>query len=579
MHLSDWKEGLWSYVESQYRSGSPLYLAFDARTLAKIYYSKNEIDPKEVDEALSSFNQACMQLYSNSSAVRWGLLASCFQPDESRRSNAICIAAQQILAAEMMIADENYSSDSYYIRYCRLLGREERESQCPIVYSDFEQLWTTLRRELLQLDGSGPQTVTFAKGRGAKNKFRNLPISQSLLDMETLRLISSELPSIAEFDNAEMLFRVRGMGSKLSTRAAKKLATEPLQNAICAQIRSFRLEFVPEISEVLQSDADLTQVETVLLATDLFIDEYQDGFDLGFRLKHKTNLTKEKFEKELAVLIYGCDLIGFQKSGEASWEGFIHDSPLEESTCEFFISQRGDIQFYSEELNTEVLTCDGLPDIFALGRRSISHEEDDKLNTYKKTLRGKLKVEGGICVNRARRFFLRGYPPSRLVSNGLEVLDVEIVRVDELPMSWADAKSYLAERNENFIVRIGFEDDFIQLEFGQKYSSHSPLLGHKIGSNQIELIPSILEVDDPSYALLQFRNFLRDSDCLEISQKEWLIFSNFPDEYWAPLDRASIKRLDSAIKQSGPSFELLRNKMRVTGMAPSPLVRLLRHSI
>ena len=577
MNLSQWKGALWKYIERQYEEHRPLYLSFDSRTLAEIFSDEEDHSKElEVDNAVASLNNACHQLYSRTSLRNWGLKPYCFDFDSKGRSFSICIVAQQVLAAEMMISDESYSADNYYVRYCELLGREEVQKHSPLRYMDFARVWSVVRLELLSMSGASEKTITFEMGRG-KNKFRNLPISQSLLNIQSLRTISIEVPNLQEIDDNILLLKARNLGSKLSTRARTKLSTRHLQAGICAQIRSFDPSPLSLQSDVESKETDWHQEVAPLLPTDLFIEEYQEGFDRGLRIRHGTQLSATDFKETLVDMACRAE-IGFHRSSDGGWEGLPDDEPLNNPECSLFIFESGGRDFLetSAEHRVESLHCEGLPQKLALYKRDPNDSGSDDLD--KKEVRNlreaKIGFEGGLCVNKITRAYLRGYPPKHLFFKGVQCDSSELVKLDQETMTWFEARRILARRDEDFIIRLDYRGEWVQLRFCCSDGRERSLVAHDLSANNFQLNPSYLSNKTPSYGYLQFFNLQEVSNPDLINDERYAMsLYVLPERFWVPVNNDTLGLITRVLSSRSGVNERLLGKISRRKAAPGLLIK------
>lgn len=577
MNLSSWRSELWRYIESNYVVGEALYLSFDAVTLDNIYFAERGSNATSgYISPIDSLNAACSELYSNTHQSRWSISPDCFETDSRGRSFAICIVAQQILAAELMISDGAYSADSYYIRYRELLGLTKLLKQSPIEYAAFERLWSVVADEILTLNGASNESITFQQGNGAKNKYRNFPISQSLLDGETLQLIHAEVNDIDEINDASLLLRVRRLNSQLSVRAQTKLATRQLHSSICSQIRNFKTKVSHEISHPISIEPNSGESEVRLLSSDLFLDEYRDGFDMGIRLRHSTVLSGDDFVTELVALLQHVEVVGFHESNDNEWEGVVSEDPLSEHSCTLFISQPSVIYRFIREKELEIspVDCRGLPDGYVLLQRLKEVEDSATLVKPDKDANTKrMSVSGGLCVDRLRKIYLCGYPPTELFFSNKVCQEFEMVKLDGELFSWSEAKFRLAERHEDFVIRISYREEEIQIEFRSRREGHEMSLGHKVSSEGLQLIPSSLKEKDLAYAHLSFINLASELDLSRaLSQREAISLLNTPDHYWVFITKEEVEVIKKGLSPGSVYHLRLMKEVILKSRAPSVLV-------
>ena len=201
MDLRDWNELLWEVVVRRlYKPGSKLYLAFDESLLEEeLRKAHVEIPGSGPTEALNtSIKRHCQQMRNGFFGLSREPGGRCwkdnwqwvFEVDEIGRTLAMTFAVQQVLAAEHM------QSVSFYTAYWGMLGATADETRVN-PFGDqggnsFTRLWGRLRKELIEILGVQESEITFDYGQGS-NKYRNLPVSQSLLSEGDMRLADAAI--------------------------------------------------------------------------------------------------------------------------------------------------------------------------------------------------------------------------------------------------------------------------------------------------------------------------------------------------------------------------------------------------
>ena len=159
-----------------------------------------------------------------------------FKGRDHRPSLCLVFAAHQIIAAEKM------QGLSYYAAYWQALGVTPQESRVN-PFGDagklsFRRLWESLKRELCSELDIPEDRLTFKHGAGP-NKYRNLPISQSLLNERDLATLASSIPQAQKLSPQRLYGRMTQV--KLSASGHRKVMSGFLQDELLAQFRDFLL--------------------------------------------------------------------------------------------------------------------------------------------------------------------------------------------------------------------------------------------------------------------------------------------------------------------------------------------------
>jgi hypothetical protein len=233
-----WARGLWAHFNTLLQPDRAFYLAVDSNVICAV----GESIGRTKDNSLQAFSEVCNTLLErNRRSARVKTIA--LDPiEDCEHSRIICLAAQQVLVVEYMLEDDDYSEQSYFPRYRKLLRMIPR-SENPLEKDDFQRVWQTLEREIRLIVGPGSPAVTFFPGIG-RDFNRNLPLSQALLIGQDLAIVCDQLSTnddahqYSDFAVDAALSKKR---SNLSRRSQKLIANAPanIRALIRNQIRAF----------------------------------------------------------------------------------------------------------------------------------------------------------------------------------------------------------------------------------------------------------------------------------------------------------------------------------------------------
>jgi len=240
-----WNELLWNIVtERLFRRGSNLYLAFDESLLAEganglTGEPSDQVTVSELNRVLRSHCRPLSTGFVGLSRLpegqplrdNWDWI---FERDERGRTLCLTFAAHQVLAAEMM------QGVSFYAAYWDAFGVEPEENRINPFgdggRTSFRELWEQLRSELLAELQLAPEQITFKYGSGP-NKYRNLPISQSLLNERDLATLYKEITILEGIDDDTLYGRMTHV--RLSPSGSRKVLGGALRNQLVRQFRDF----------------------------------------------------------------------------------------------------------------------------------------------------------------------------------------------------------------------------------------------------------------------------------------------------------------------------------------------------
>ncbi len=491
MNLQEWANLLWQFVNDSYVVTKPIYLCIDPlalQTLANGYYPEGKYTP---EMAKVDFLAAC------SARVRCGneravLDESVFLPSDNGRSLVICFAVQQILAAEMMIHDDRGSSDAYYPRYRQILGiAVDDVGRCPIEYPQFQKIWSTLRCELLSLPNATPSLITFAEGKGRKNKFRAFPISQALLNLESLSIIVGKIPNLEFLSNEILIHEIRRISYTFPKQSQIKVYIDAIVPSLIEQVRVYESTYSSENSP----HTSKSKVSIVADSDNFFVYIVEEGWDdvyqLGYRLKDNAVVVDIQIDVKLKdyfgannVLAFrdatasdfgGCDWKDVRNTGDLSLIVYQEDnkSPL-----------TNDLGIDWEELFEPVKA--NLPSGYCMQVFSGSEQWDRNLGvgngiSQPASTAGQIILVGGLLVDKRSNIYLADIPPTGLKYGGKDVSPSTAIRVNGDNQSVANFFDRISTSGvlKDFLVEFGGS----KLKFGlvrHRNMQEPARIGHEI---------------------------------------------------------------------------------------------------
>ena len=413
MNIKRWAVGLWGFVQDNLIEGRPFFLCIDDLALQRIGREMS-VEFGDASAAEEDFLLACLtKMEVTHDRVRIDPLA--FERGSNDRSLSICFAAQQVLAAERMIDDADGSRDAYYARYRQVLGLNPHGIGSPLPYWHFSMIWSTYRSELLSVAAASESSITFRPGTG-KNKYRALPMSQALLDLESLRTIHERIKNLGRLSDEDLIHRVRRISRLLSKRCADKVYLEVIRSALLDQIRSFVLESTsPAASGEKKPRARIDPAIFFIYIED---DGWEDVYRLGVRSTDVNQDSTADLAKALTTHFGRRNLLGFREGTTSDFEGLaeIPDDLNDLALIVVPISASHELEPDWFQHFEEVACC-AIPEGYRmlLRRQSISSQ---LTKTQEKESEIGLQFFGGIVVDRSRKAYLAGLPPTSIYLAG-----------------------------------------------------------------------------------------------------------------------------------------------------------------
>lgn len=431
--IKAWPDILWAFVDEDFHLENLFFLALDQQSVF-LRSQKQGLGWKSSEECLASLRDYCNQLVI-AMGPKVTIRPTAFKEGDHGYSPAICMIALQILAVEKMISDEKGGANKYYLRLREISGYSTDDHSNPFEFEDFEKLWKQFAKELRTLKKAQPHNITFRRGEQGQNKYRNYPMSQSLLDEQSLRVIHYAIKRIdKKTDNS--LVRLASVLPNITNRSRRNLKKRVLRSAIANQIRAFE----PLNADALKgrspkidspSGAEVAKIECFFL--------YRDDEDFG------DDVWCLKYHDPRSPTLSAIDAFNYFVEKEEFKgvffyvEGYRHKpisliSAIKESReASYLLMRRKDYSELAETLgglsskliSEEVARVpDGLM-LLQCGSGIV-----DALGAPKTRFESPLSFSGGISVNAVSNIYLAGYPPEHISFNG-DALNPEIqINVD-----------------------------------------------------------------------------------------------------------------------------------------------------
>ncbi len=551
MKIEEWANLLWAHIEGTYHPGVPLYLCADElllSTLANSFDPTLNYDPKtaEID-----FIEAC-----NSKIWHVGnqfhLEREIFEQETNGRSLVICYAVQQVLAAEKMIDDDMGSSDSFYVRYWQILDPEANaEHRSPILYIHFHNIWKIIKNEILALPNATPSLISFEEGKGSKDKFRALPISQALLNHEALTHIVGQIPNIESLSDASLIHRIRRISNTLKKQARKKVYLDAIEQPILQQVRAYEKKYT--VNPYVKATKTIRDPDSTLRAENYFAYIDDDGWDevirLGFREPDNVEKQNTNLERSLNEYLDKNTALAFAGAEYSDYLGETLQQAQASKNIELLVYRKRDEAKIPPLLGSnwkEIckpaannLSDEFFVQLFPGADLEVWFDQETDIESSQ-NIRHRPYLAGGIMIDQRKNFYLVGYPPLQLECSERKVDSNKIIKVNGVTVRCSDFFNRLsAERNpKDYLIEI----DNFDLRFSlvaHREDENQFNIGYKVVKGYLANTGSLVEEFEPHIRHLTQYNFvlsdmllcqkILDSDLsrhFRISHKRWRKCSN-----------------------------------------------------
>ncbi len=468
MNIQEWAIGLWGSVEDNRDNARPFYLCIDEYALARI---AAEMSP-EMDSPADAEQDFLLSCFSRMDVFADRVLIdkSGFEVQSNGRSLAICFAAQQVLAAERMISDDDAGSDAYYARYRQILGLDPKGLGTPLRYIQFAKIWETFRIELLSLANASGSVITFQQGTG-KNKYRALPMSQALLDQESLVIIHERIPNIGKRSDEDLIHRVRRISRHLSRKGQDKVYLDIMVPALLNQIRSFTRGVTAHPRG--PSSGKLSIADPSLFFVYIEDDGWDDVYRLGIReADGAADETLKQLPEKLKSYFDRHSMLPFKEGLVSDFDGMLFDEATIGDAALVVLTEQtalsDDTRFKWRGLFYETDCC-SLPDGYRMLLRDPSIQWTP---AAAEAGQGEgphgIDLSGGILVDQLRRTFLAGYTPTQIYIEGTQLSDNELITVNGEKTLVASFLRELRAEASTCDYRVTFKAHHITLGVGVK---------------------------------------------------------------------------------------------------------------
>ena len=598
MDLRSWNRFFWEIVAARlYKPGARLYLAFDESLLESELKSAALLVPEQgpTDSLNATIRLHCRELKNGFLGLSRNPNGICskdnwdwvFQTDEDGVSLALTFAVQQILAAERM------QGVSFYTAYWEMLGATADETRVN-PFGDggkrsFEELWGQLRTELSSVLGVPNRELTFRFGRGS-NKYRNLPISQSLLSQGDLRLAIAAIPAARNLNDERLYAALRNV--RLSSSGHRKIFMAPLRESLVRQVR----EFLESLDCSHPSESPTARRRTSKLDITALV-LYEDSEFFGDAIFHCVSIdgtitaleTLREFFNTRRCLIFQ------EQNGQITG---MHGSVLRNPGTQLFIlapyaqadrilnsvSDESRGRPFSEEFasvetslpkSLVLLRCLSLPRDFEGIDVSVDVPKRVALSPSKLA---EIELVGGLCVNKASSSYVLGFGPDSILSGGWEVGGGATCEFDGETMLVADALERLSLEKLpcKYMLRVVGMTVFVNMVEEQKPKLRPSyfltrtcmlpiVLKGRDGDDAIEFLEHACQVNTNTWTLSRTKRF-RVLEA-EITQRNMR---------WTRADPPSQQKCIGALghlELPDAYRNVITRTIRLTNLVPLPLLR------
>ena len=559
--IREWNNLIWEYFEAIIATGGPLYLTVDAYLLNKIIEDKFAVKI-DGNKTLDSFNSACNKLFVNFgyyvsiSSTAWG-------KDENNRSLVMCLAAQQILAAEQMYSDEGFTQNAYFPRYRRLIKVNENISSCPMRQNKFIKIWAELEKEILSIDGATYRTITFKQGSSIRDKNRAFPISQALLSTHDVYQVCKMIRNLNALSNQDLLFKVRRIRSDLTKRGENIVLNDNLKTQIIAQIRNYQLfhDEVRNVKKVIEKSKSINDQFLIYWDEDVWEEFYVLYHQDEGRL-YKNTLTHEKFDKHFLV----HDFLPFKEDGD-KYVSVMENNifvPGENFLLAIKITIELNDVLPNENLKFQEVDST-LGEKYALffidgaSFRELLEFKDGSFYEIDSSSRKGLSLLGGLMLKNNNTYLL-GYGPEKLMYQGTELVDTDQILVNKKRTYYVDFHHMMLSNVEDQIYLIEYLGAKVVINLLGRLDREEFLAGYLFYPDNKSIEPEPIIIEDgtvPYYSFLSTYNLLRyhDQGVLTTIYDKYIFTL---DENWIFLSKSNINKIMRSLENENKNSKALR---------------------
>tara|TARA_R110002096_G_scaffold283228_4_gene477270 strand:- start:1538 stop:3373 length:1836 start_codon:yes stop_codon:yes gene_type:complete len=600
MDLRDWNRFLWHVVQSRlHRSGRRIYLSFDDTLLSEeLKNTGRSVTEESPTVALNAAIQRhCGMMANGCIGLRadedkplrrnnwhWVLL-----PNKSGRSLALVFAAQQILAAEGMRGASFY--ESYWKAFGATSYEVRRNPFGDIGRNSFAALWSRLRLELKEVLYVADSQITFEPGKGS-NKYRNFPVSQSLLSEKDLRAASMVIRRPDMLDDAQLLAALKRV--KLSKPGKAKVYTKAISEYLVSQFREFATSTVVETAGTREVGGD--RVVPKVQLNDLSLYEEQELFGestyhcyvrgsmeparplVDAALEHKRFIVFSDQEDEIRIaagsrIPSSCSQVFVL--GRKSDESWLAERLADASSS---LAARSSFFPVSNSIGADYLliSCLSVPE--GLKGLCLDTMESSTYKQSKQRSRG-LAFRGGVCVNQVSKSFLIGFPPGEvLVDDVVLGMDYKCeLDAEQTVVGNALSSLGMVRTPGRYKLQVGREVAYLEL-VGPREIERVPILER----TEVCVLPPML-IEESGHGQDGAARFA--STVNTIITEEWarkresllrqisgaLVGGNVRWVKVGPTDAKKCLAMASYLSLPGKVLELISDRISSIGIAPWPL--------
>lgn len=289
---------LWKPFVREIAQGGPVFFSFSAEMLADLFRREHI----ETDDPVRTIREFASQLYVVDDDEVY-LRPDALRAGEAGFSPAIVLVCQQVLAIEEMVRDPGgFSENAYFPRLRRLMSEAlPRLSQNPFAFDEFEAIWRTLASEIRSLPGGTDGCITFRFGlETGINKARSFPLSQGLLSLEDLRIVTKEIGPrrLSTGTPAEIWRLLKRVKSRLGRRGQRLIGLGIFRDRVIEQVVAFAARpdaLSPLKPAVGQETAQAVELNIYKDSTDWVSEEFRAFLTIietGRRIDDEQRLTE-----------------------------------------------------------------------------------------------------------------------------------------------------------------------------------------------------------------------------------------------------------------------------------------------
>ncbi len=309
--------------------------------------------------------------------------------------------------------------------------------------------------------------LIFEKGKGRKNKFRALPISQALLNLESLSIIVGKIPNLEFLSNEMLIHEIRRISYTFPKQLRRKVYIEAIVPSLIEQVRVHESTYSSKNS----THTSKSKIGAVADPENFFVYIVEEGWDdvyqLGYRLKDKADIVGIQIDVKLRDYFGANNVLAFKDAITSDFGGCDWKDVRDGGGLSLIVYQEdhqspltNDLGIGWKELFEPVKA--NLPSGYCMQVYSGVEQWDRNFGVENgiaqpHSTAGQMILVGGLLVDKRSNVYLADIPPTGLKYEGKDVSPSTVIRVNGDNQSVANFLDAISTSRvlDDFLVELG----------------------------------------------------------------------------------------------------------------------------